>query len=76
MARDRRTKEKPTPGQDPREIDRERVTADAVEEIASQERLVHRQPSTGGTGSTADTPGRDVHDLGDAPEVVENRNVS
>jgi hypothetical protein len=69
MTEDRRTKQNVTPGEDPREIDRERASAEALEELAGQEGLTHEQRRTGETGTTADAKGTDLPDLDDAPDV-------
>lgn len=69
MAEDRRTKPDPTPGEDPREIDREQTTSEAVDVTDAQDGLVHPQPPRGGLGTSADAPGRDLHELEDAPDV-------
>lgn len=76
MAEDRRTKQGPTPGEDPREIDREKTSADAADEAAAQDGLVHDQPPRGGLGTSADAPGRDLDELGDAPDVPKLREQS
>lgn len=73
--RDRREKETPTPGEDPREIDRERTDAEAVEETA-QEAMVHGQRPKYGMGTTSDAPGHDLEDLAEAPEVPKYRDQS
>ncbi|PSK96371.1 hypothetical protein CLV30_12630 [Haloactinopolyspora alba] len=76
MAEDRRTKQDPTPGEDPREIDREQ-TADAdVRETGPHDGLVHGQRPHGGLGTSADAPGRDLDELRDAPEVTKLREQS
>jgi hypothetical protein len=69
MTEDRRTKQNVTPGEDPREIDRERASAEALEELAEQEGLTHEQRRSGETGTTADAKGTDLPDLDDAPDV-------
>jgi hypothetical protein len=69
MTEDRRTKQNVTPGEDPREIDQERMSAAAVDEIAEQEQLIHPPGRTDGTGTTADAKGTDLSDLDDAPDV-------
>jgi hypothetical protein len=68
MPEDRRTKQDVTPGEDPREIDRERLSSDVLDEIAGQEAIVHPQPRKGGMGTSADAPGRDLDDLDGAYE--------
>ncbi|TDE10362.1 hypothetical protein [Jiangella asiatica] len=73
---DRRTKQEPTPGEDPREIDRERTTDAALDEQDAQEGIVHPQPPTGTMGTSADAPGRDLGDLDDAPDVPSARHES
>ncbi|MGH8823478.1 MAG: hypothetical protein ACRDVN_03255 [Jiangellaceae bacterium] len=69
MTEDRRTKQNVTPGEDPREIDRERASAQALDELAEQDGRTHAKGRTGGTGTTADAEGTDLHDLDDAPDV-------
>ncbi|NED94274.1 hypothetical protein G1H11_03010 [Phytoactinopolyspora alkaliphila] len=76
MSEDRRTKEHPTPGEDPREIDRESATDEALRVQEAQDGLVHGQERTGGMGVSSDAPGRDVHDLDDAPDVPKYRDES
>jgi hypothetical protein len=77
MTDDRRTKETPAPGEDPREIDRERTTDAVLDEMAGYDGLVRPKEPTGATGSTAEqSPGRDLDDLEDAPEVPEYRDRS
>jgi hypothetical protein len=69
MTEDRRTKQGVTPGEDPREIDREKTGSEALDELAGQDSLTHPQEPTQGLGTTSDAPGRDLSDLEDAPEV-------
>lgn len=76
MAEDRRTKEHATPGEDPREIDRERTTEQALEEQQAQDGLLHPQQPAGGMGVSSDAPGHDLRDLDDAPDVPKYRNES
>lgn len=76
MDQDRRTKEAPTPGEDPREIDRERTSADALDETRAQHGLVHGQQPDDGLGTSADAPGRDLDQLADAPDVPRLRDES
>lgn len=77
MTEDRRTKQGVTPGEDPREIDRERTTRQPVEQFDAQEGMVHSQPRAAeGLGTSADPPGRDLDELDDAPEVPELRHES
>jgi hypothetical protein len=73
MAEDRRTKEHPTPGEDPREIDRERTTDEALREQRAQDGIVHGQKRAGGMGISSDAPGRDLRELDDAPDVPKYR---
>ncbi|WP_166350428.1 hypothetical protein [Phytoactinopolyspora limicola] len=73
MAEDRRTKEPVTPGEDPREIDRERQSEQAVAEQEAQDSLLNPQPRTGGLGVSSDAPGHDLRDLDDAPDVPKYR---
>jgi hypothetical protein len=68
MPEDRRTKPGATPGEDPREIDRERQAAEVLDELAGQDGIVHAQPATSGLGTSADAPGRDLDDLDEAYE--------
>ncbi|NDL56044.1 hypothetical protein [Phytoactinopolyspora mesophila] len=76
MPEDRWTKPNPTPGEDPREIDRERVTEQALDEQEAQDSLVHRQRRVGGMGVSSDAPGHDIADLDDAPDVPKLRDES
>lgn len=76
MAEDRRTKEPPTPGEDPREIDRERTTRQALEDQEAQDGLVHGQRPVSGMGVSSDAPGHDLGDLDDAPDVPKYRDKS
>ncbi|NEE01361.1 hypothetical protein [Phytoactinopolyspora halotolerans] len=76
MAEDRRTKETPTPGEDPREIDRERTTERALKEQEAQDGLVHGQRPVSGMGISSDAPGRDLDDLDEAPDVPKYRDKS
>lgn len=68
MPEDRRTKPGATQGEDPREIDREKQSPEALDEVAGQDGIVHAQPADGGLGTSADAPGRDLGDLDDAYE--------
>lgn len=74
MPDDRRTKPDPTPGEDPREIDREKTTPAAVDATEAQDGLVHPQPERDGLGTS--TAGRDLDDLDDAPDVPKLRRQS
>ncbi|HEX6577701.1 MAG TPA: hypothetical protein VJ644_12755 [Jiangellaceae bacterium] len=76
MTEDRRTKQNVTPGEDPREIDRERTSTDALYELAEQEGRTHPQRRTHETGTTADAKGTDLSDLDDAPDVPHLRDQS
>lgn len=76
MTDDRRTKQGATRGEDPREIDRERTTHEAVEQFEAQDGMVHSQPRVRGLGTSSDAPGRDIDDLADDPEVPELREQS
>lgn len=76
MTEDRRTKPDPTPGEDPREIDREKTSDEALDETTAQDGLVHRQEQHGGLGTSADAPGHDLDDLDDAPAVSRFRHRS
>lgn len=76
MDQDRRTKEAPTPGEDPREIDRERTSGEALDETRAQHGLVHGQPPVDGLGTSADAPGRDLDQLTDATDVPRLRDES
>jgi len=73
MTEDRRTKEQPTPGQDPREIDAERTKPEAVQETEDLEAVVNPQPKHSEMGMSSDKPGRDLEDLDDAPEMPLHR---
>ncbi|TDC49797.1 hypothetical protein E1212_16825 [Jiangella ureilytica] len=76
MTDDRRTKPGATPGEDPREIDRERRGDAALEEMDGYEGVVHPQPSTGELGLSSDAPGRDLHELDDDVDVPKLRDES
>jgi hypothetical protein len=76
MTEDRRTKPGATPGEDPREIDQERQTTQALEDQAGQEGIVHSQEAKSGLGTSADAPGRDLDDLEGAYEPKRLRNTS
>ncbi|WP_129669593.1 hypothetical protein [Phytoactinopolyspora endophytica] len=76
MAEDRRTKEQPTAGEDPREIDRERTTDQALREQEAQDGLVHTQRPVSGMGVSSDAPGHDLADLDEAPDVPKYRDQS
>jgi hypothetical protein len=76
MADDRRTKPGPTPGEDPREIDQERSSEQALEDQAEQEGIIHPQERKSGLGTSADAPGRDLDDLEDAYEPRRLRDES
>ncbi len=76
MTEDRRTKPGPTPGEDPREIDDERLTEQALDGQAGQDGIVHPQEPTSGLGTSADAPGRDLDDLDDAYEPRRLRDES
>ncbi len=73
MTDDRRTKPGATPGEDPRDIDKERLGDAALDEMDAYEGVVHQQPPTGEQGLTSDAPGRDLRELGDAVDVPELR---
>lgn len=64
MAEDRRTKPGPTLGEDPREIDREKMSEQVLDEVAGQEAIVRPEPPRGDMGTS--TGGRDLDDLEDA----------
>ncbi|PZF83117.1 hypothetical protein [Jiangella anatolica] len=76
MSDDRRTKPGATPGEDPREIDRERLGDDALAEMDAYEGVAHPQPATGEQRLSSDAPGRDLHELDDAADVPELRDES
>ncbi|TDD69434.1 hypothetical protein E1262_12340 [Jiangella aurantiaca] len=76
MTDDRRTKPGATPGEDPREIDQERLGEAALDEMEGYEGVVHPQPATGDQGLSSDAPGRDLHELDDAADVPELRDES
>ncbi|AYY13273.1 hypothetical protein EF847_11770 [Actinobacteria bacterium YIM 96077] len=77
MTDDRRTKQDVTPGEDPREIDRERHTEQALHDQEAQDAMLHRQRRTqGGMGVSSDSPGHDLEELDDAPDVPKNRKQS
>lgn len=76
MTDDRRTKPGATPGEDPRDIDQERLGDAALDEMDGYEGVVHQQPTTGEQGLTSDQRGRDLHELDDAPDVPELRDES
>lgn len=71
MSEERWVKEPTTPGEDPREIDREKKSTEAVDEMADHDAIVHGQAPKHGLGTSSDAPGRDLGDLEDidAPEV-------
>lgn len=71
MTEDRRTKQGATPGQDPREIDRERTTDAAVEEVAAFERIVHTQD--GSSGSMGTSSEGDLADPAEEPDAERPR---
>lgn len=74
MADERWIKPGATPGEDPRDIDEERNSPSALDQLAAQEGIVHPAEPTGGLGTSSDAaPGRDLSDLRDAPEVTELR---
>ena len=54
MTEDRRTKPGATPGEDPREIDQERRSDQALEDQAGQDGIVHPQEPKGGLGTSSD----------------------
>lgn len=74
MAEDRRTKPGATPGEDPREIDREKMTDQALDEVAGQEAIVRPEPPKPDMGTS--TGGRDLDDLDDAYEPRRLRDES
>lgn len=76
MTEDRRTKPGATAGEDPREIDQERRSDQALEDQAGQDGIVHPQEPKGGLGTSADAPGRDLDDLEDAYEPQRLRDES
>jgi hypothetical protein len=76
MIEDRRTKAGATPGEDPREIDQERNTQQALDEQAEQEGIVHPQKPISRLGISADAPGRDLDDLEHAYEPRRLRHTS
>ena len=76
MTDDRRTKPGPSPAEDPREIDQERRSEQALEDQAGQEGIVHPQEPTSGLGTSSDAPGRDLADLEDAYEPRQLRDES
>lgn len=76
MTDDRRTKPGATPGEDPRDIDKERLGDAALDEMDAYEGVVHQQPATGEQGLSSDAPGRDLHELDDAADVPELRDES
>ena len=74
MADERWTKSGATPGEDPRDIDDERSSPSALDQLAAQEGIAHPAGSAGGLGTSSDAaPGSDLSDLRDAPEVTELR---
>lgn len=76
MTEDRRTKPGATPGEDPRDIDEERLTDQALDDQAGQDGIVHSQEPTSGLGTSADAPGRDLDDLENAHEPKRLRKQS
>lgn len=75
MTQERWTKQDVTPGEDPREIDRERTSAEAVaEELAGQQGIVRPEAAADELPTSSSVaPGRDLSDLEDAPEVTRLR---
>ncbi|WP_116946958.1 hypothetical protein [Jiangella endophytica] len=76
MTDDRRTKPGATPGEDPRDIDQERLGDAALDEMNAYEGVVHQQPATGEQGLSSDRRGRDLHELDDAADVPQLRDES
>ncbi|SDR97908.1 hypothetical protein [Jiangella sp. DSM 45060] len=76
MTDDRRTKPGATPGEDPRDIDKERLGDAALDEMDAYEGVVHQQNATGKQGLTSDAKGRDLHELDDAADVPKLRDES
>lgn len=76
MTDDRRTKGGATPGEDPREIDQERLGDAALEEMDGYEGVAHPQPARGEQGLSSDAPGRDLRELDDAGDVPRLRDES
>lgn len=74
MTEDRRTKPGATPGEDPREIDREKTTQQALDEVEGQDAIVRPEPARGDMGTS--TGGRDLDDLEDAHEPRHLRDES
>lgn len=68
MVEDRRTKQDVTPGEDPREIDKEKLSEQALEEMEGQQGIVHPQPRKADMGVSSDRPGRDVDELSEEHE--------
>ncbi len=68
MREDRRTKQEATPGEDPREIDEEKLTERALDEMEGQQGIVHPQGRKSGMGVSSDRPGRDIDELSEEHE--------
>jgi hypothetical protein len=74
VTEDRRTQQRPTQGEDPRERDAETTSPAALDKIAGQEGLVNPPDRVGGLGASSDAaPGADLPDLDDAAEVTRLR---
>lgn len=76
MTDDRRTKPGATPGEDPREIDQERRSEEALEHQAGHDGIVHPQEPKSELGISADAPGRDLDELTDDYEPRRLRDES
>ena len=57
---DRFTRDDATPGEDPRQMDEERVSDQALETLDPQQGITHPQGATGATGASSDVPGTDL----------------
>lgn len=68
MVEDRRTKQDVTPGEDPREIDEEKLTGQALDEMEGQQGIVHPQRRKTGMGVSSDRPGHDLDELSEEHE--------
>jgi hypothetical protein len=57
---ERWTREGVTPGEDPREIDAEYASEEALDQVAAQEAVVNPQEPRYEMGTTSDAPGLDI----------------
>jgi hypothetical protein len=57
---ERWTREDVTPGEDPREVDAEYASEEALDQVAAQEAVVNPQEPQYDLGTTSDAPGLDI----------------